>query len=49
MQKKIKTPTGSTLNCTSLLKSSVVNVPSNDVTNNLKGKERKSAQKLLNY
>ena len=49
-QKKMNTPTGSPFNSTSLLKSPVVSVPSNDVTNNLKkeGRMKKRTQKLPN-
>ena len=49
-EKKMKTPTGSPFNSTSLLKSPVVSVPSNDVTNNLKkeGRKKKWTQKLPN-
>ena len=53
-RKKMKTPTGSSCHSTSLLKSSVVNVFSNDVTNNLKKKVQrkkllKISQVLVNY
>ena len=50
LEKKIITPTGSPFNSTSLLKSPVVSVPSNGVTNNLKKKSRKKkrTQKLSN-
>ena len=49
-QKKKKTPTGSPFNSTSLLKSPVVSILSNDVTNNLKkeGRKKKRTQKLPN-
>ena len=40
-KKKMKTPTGSPFNSTSLLKSPVVNVSSNGVTNNLKKRRSK--------
>ena len=48
--KKMKTPIGSLFNSTSLLKSPVVSVPSNGVTNNLKkeGRKKKRTQKLSN-
>ena len=51
-QKKMKTPTDSALNCTSLLKSLVVSVPSTGVTNRQqfnKKVKKKKAQKFLNY
>ena len=50
VRKKMKTPTGSPFNSTSLLKSPVVSVPSNGATNNLKkeGRNKKRTQKLPN-
>ena len=49
-RKKVKTPTDSPFNSTSLLKSPVVSVPSNGFTNNLKkeGRKKKRTQKLPN-
>ena len=49
-QKKMKTSTGSPFNSTSLLENSVVSVPSNGATNNLKkeGRKKKKTQKLPN-
>ena len=47
-EKKMKTPTGSPFNSTSLLKSPAVNVPSNGVTNYLKKEGRKKRCKLPN-
>ena len=46
----MKAPTGSPFNSTALLKSLVVSVPSNGVTNNLKkeGRKKKRTQKLQN-
>ena len=50
VRKKMKTPTGSPFNSTSLLKSPAVSVPSNGVTNHLKkeGRKKKKIQKLPN-
>ena len=50
VRKKMKTSTGSPFNSTFLLKSPVVSVPSNGVTNNLKkeGRKKKRTQKLSN-
>ena len=52
MSEKMKTPTGSPFNSTSLLKSPAVSVPSNGVTNNLKKKVKrkkiKSSQIFVN-
>ena len=49
-EKKMKTPTGSPFNSTSLLKSPAVRVLSNGVTNHLKkeGRKKKKTQKLPN-
>ena len=49
VRKKMKTPTGSPFNSTSLLKSPAVSVPSNGVTNHLKkGRKKKKTHKLPN-
>ena len=44
-QKKMKTPTASPFNSTSLLKSPALSVPSNGVTNNLKKGQQKKKLK----
>ena len=50
-EKKMKAPTGSPFNSTALLKSPVVSVPSNGVTNNLKkeGQKKKKDSKAPKY
>ena len=49
VKKKMKTPTGSLFNSTFLLKSAVVSVSSNGVTNNLKKTSKKKDSKAPKY